>query len=626
MSAPSLRPYQVQQLEAICTALDAGTNRVLVNSPTGTGKTVTFAQMLRFPQLAQWLAQLGPGKGARLLVIAHREELLDQAAEKIGRANPGLMISIEQGDRHANRYSDVVIASIQTLAAMQFRRLERLLARHDFRIVIVDEAHHAAAATYRTALVRLGFLPAAEASATASLDAVDYDDVVTMEAALRGWDAVAPKDRLLVGFTATPNRSDAIGLGCVFQSIAYSYGLKEAIADGWLVPIVPWVVETSSNLDAVKLSDGDFNQRELAETVNTAERNQLAVAAWHDYAESGPTLAFTVDVAHAHALASEFRLAGVRAQALSGETPRDERRTLLEQYRQGQIDVITNCMVLTEGTDLPLTRCILHTKPTKSATLYEQMTGRGLRLFAGKDHCVVIDVVDIARRHSLQAAPVLYGLPPGIKTAGESLESLEAAIAAMVEEHPMFDLQQALADGRRLTLGQLHATAVSFDVWSVPSLGAFAEVLRLNWIKIRGDEYRLVYPWADGTETLSVQKDMLGHYEIVTTFQPAIPSGPPYQNAQRYGNMHVPLPARRQRTLVAQIPEALAALTLAEAFVAQERGSVSRLRDREAKWRGRPASRKQLAALRRMRVPHNPATVTMGKASDLIDLAKSRRV
>jgi superfamily II DNA or RNA helicase len=125
----------------------AGQNRLLVQKPTGTGKTVWFASLL--DHLAE--LRLSKGRGAVMLVIAHREELLDQAAEKITRAHPGAMVAIEQGDRHASRYSDVVVASIQTLAAMKFRRLKKLIGQHTFRLVIVDEAHHAASKTYRTA-------------------------------------------------------------------------------------------------------------------------------------------------------------------------------------------------------------------------------------------------------------------------------------------------------------------------------------------------------------------------------------------------------------------------------------------------------------------------------------------
>ncbi len=600
-----LRPYQLDAIESIASAQATdGQNRLLVKMPTGTGKTVMFAALLKtLGQRFEYLIK-GKRKGARMLVIAHREELLDQAADKITRSNPGVMVSIEQGERYSNPYSDVIIASIQTLAARKFARLKRLMARHDFPLVLVDEAHHSAAASYRTTLAHLGFLPMGVVSEDGEVEAADFDDVKEMEVALAGWDARAPKDRLLVGVTATPNRTDAIGLGCVFQTIAYSYGLKQAIADGWLVPIEPWVVETDTSLDNVRITHGEFNQKDLADTVNNEYRNQLAVAAWKDYAEHKPTLAFTVDVAHAHDLAETFRRGGYRFEALSGQTPKDERKRILRQFQQGEIEGITNCMVLTEGTDLPLTECILHAKPTKSATLYEQMTGRGLRIHPGKERCTVIDIVDIARRHSLQAAPVLYGLPPSLVAKGKDLTQLEADLEALREKYPNFDIDGALEQGH-LTLEQLAARATTFDVWTVQDLGPIGAGLSLNWIKT-GDSYRLQYPWADGTETIAVSLDLLGHWDIALTMR-----------VRESGET-------RQRTIGQQIATAPAALALAESFVQSERRSVTRLKDKAAGWRNAPASPAQIQTLTRMRVPYREP-LTKGQASDLLDIAFARK-
>jgi len=611
--APTLRDYQTRGLLSISTQRQDGLNRLLIKMPTGTGKTVMFAEMLKWPTLKSWLETF-PERERRMLVIAHREELLTQAASKIQIANPGLMVAIEQADRHASRYADVIVASIQTLSAGKFRRLQRLLhTMPPFRVVIVDEAHHAAAATYRTALVHLGFLPPADATEQTGLEAANFDDVAVMTQALKGWDAVAPQDRLLVGVTATPNRSDAIGLGCVFQTIAYNYDLKAAIDDGWLVPITPWVVETQSMLDQVRTSHGDFNQRELAEAVNTAKRNDLAVKSWQQYAEGLSTLAFTVDVAHAHSLADAFCRSGVDARALSGETPREERRQLLADFLAGKVQVITNCMVLTEGTDLPLTGCILHAKPTKSATLYEQMTGRGLRIHPGKTECVVIDLVDVAKKHSLQTAPVLYGLPPGLNGQGKTLKELADALEALRDKVPGFDLEQALA-ASRLSLEQLQVRAQTFDIWSVPSLGAFGNGRALDWMKISDDRYRLSYPWQDGYEQLEVAKDMLGHFDVSLTLRPAATT----VNGQ---TQYQPV---RQRTLAAGIKTADEAAGIAEAWVLAERRTVAKLRDKDAPWKQRPASPKQIALLQRLRVPFRPK-LTMGEASNLIDLARVRR-
>lgn len=600
MSA-TLRPYQDGLIVQTWAAMGQGFRRILDKSPTGTGKTVTFAAIPRRPEFMEWMAQF-PKRGAQMLVIAHREELIDQAAEKIRAQNPGLMVAVEQGDRFASRYADVVVASIQTLSAMKYRRLKRLLEFHAFRVVIVDEAHHASANTYRTTLVLLGFLPPAEASDEESLEAPSYEDVLEMEKALEGWDQVAPKDRVLIGVTATPNRSDEIGLGCVFQTIAFEYALKDAIADGWLVKILPWVIETDVSLDGVKLSHGDFNQKQLAKAVNNARRNELALAAWKEHAQGVQALAFTVDVDHAHAMAEVFTAGGVRAKALSGKTPSDERRRSIEDFRQGRIDVIMNCALFTEGTDLPMCGCIIHGAPTKSATLYEQKTGRGLRLYPGKEHCIVIDLVDVARRHTLQAAPTLYGLPPSLKVTGEELAQVAAEYDELAQKYPGL----TIGEGQHKTLAQLRARASTFDLWSVPALGDFGDGRTLNWIKMADEDYRVSYPWADGEETIAVQRDMLGAWTVSLTLRPK--NGDPI----------------RQMTIGARLKDARKAAVVAETFVYAQRRSAMRLSDKDALWRQKPMSFEQSQLLARLGVQYKPG-LRCGEASDLITRAKTMR-
>lgn len=896
--APTLRPYQRDALAALTAARARGRNRLLYKSPTGTGKTVTFAQMPTWPGLV-------PGVG-KMLVIAHREELLDQAAAKIQAAQPGRRVEVEQADRVATRFADIVIASIQTLAASKFRRLHRLVAHHRlFSLVVIDECfppgtivdgrpieslrvgdmvtafdpntaglasrrvvrvlqkttaslwriwtdrgmvtctprhklwtslgwvrasqltagcmighhaaadndamlrvsgssdvdgqvshrqveaiwanvlhagasghmglagriaanggdepvprlktndgpqsyaaggiarenethatgdpastegtrreratgtvaattigrsagladgsggqnrqglqaaslqdrhcepgaesgdrsgrgqsrrarapeagraegrildwarvesvevlepggdgefervcpggrvydlevedlhtyiadgfavsncHHAAADTYRTTLVHLGFLPPSEGSEAESIEAPKYEDVAKMEAELTGWDAIAPQDRLLIGCTATPNRSDAIGLGCVFQEIAYSYALKEAIKDGWLVPIVPWVIETTIGLDAVKTTAGDFNQKQLAEAVNTNPRNKLAVAGWIERAKDLSTLAFTVDVAHAHALAGEFVSQGIEAVALSGETPKADRRQMLQSYTDGRIQVIANCMVLTEGTDLPRTGCILHAKPTKSATLYEQMTGRGLRLFEGKTACIVLDVVDVARRHSLQTAPVLYGLPPGLKADGKSLGETTAAFEAILEAHPGM-----VIDGR-MSLAQLQARAVTFSVWDVRPMEQYGAGLKLNWLRTDDEAFRMNYPWEGGSETIAIEKDLLGACDVRVTSLGPRPTGGI-------------APVRSITTVSKGAKTAQEALRQAEAFVASQRPVALKIVASNAPWRRNPATDRQKALLARKKVPV-PSGMTAGQASDILERIFNKR-
>jgi hypothetical protein len=473
--------------------------------------------------------------------------------------------------------------------------------------VVVDEAHHAAAAAYRTVLARLGFLPMADASDKFDgVEAATFDDVEEMRAALTGGTR-APKDRLLIGVTATPNRSDAIGLGCVFQTIAYSYGLKQAIEDGYLVPIKPWVIETAESSTMCIRVRGSSNRTSSRTAVNTptaqpARGRRVAGVR----AGGADDRLYRRRPARAR---SRGRVPGRRAsgQALSGRRLRGSRGQMLRQIQNGQLDGIANCMVLTEGTDLPIAGCILHAKPTKSATLYEQMTGRGLRPYPGKTQCVVLDLVDVARRHSLQTAPVLYGLPPGINTKGNELQKLADELEALREKIPNLD---ELLETKRYSLEELRDRATTFDVFTIPDLGAIASLVAMQWIRSGVDTFRVSYPWGDGTETLIVSPDVLGKFTVSLTLRP---------NVDETGRR----PPARQRTLAAEIEGAGAALQVAERWVEADRRSVLKLKASDAPWRSRPASDKQIAYLEKLRIPIKPG-MTMGEASNAIDMVKAR--
>jgi hypothetical protein len=201
-----------------------------------------------------------------------------------------------------------------------------------------------------------------------------------------------------------------------------------------------------------------------------------------------------------------------------------------------------------------------------------------------------------------------------VKTKGEDLKKLQDELEALKEKNPNFDIDQALRGGP-LSLRELLAKASTFDIWSVPELGIYRDVVTMNWIKGGTEEaptFRLQYPWQDGIEILSVQPDVLGHYDLVATVRPA----PDSSGRQA--------PAR-QRTMATQLPTPVEALKLAETFVYNDRRSVQKLKDREAPWRQAPASEKQLAVLRKLRIPHDPKKITKGQASDLLDINAARR-
>jgi superfamily II DNA or RNA helicase len=606
-----LRPYQQESRDVICDEWARGTNRVLIQMATGTGKTRVFSTLPRYERMVALLDRFPKRRGARMLVLAHRTELITQALHTLQRLNPGLMVSVEQADRFANTYSDVIVGSIDTLAARSYARTERLMAKHGhFPIVLVDEAHHSTATKYRGILTRLGFLPASSVG-----DAMDYDDAGQMDRALAEWDKVSPKDRLLIGVTATPNRSDGVGLSAVYQTLAYTYPLPRAIAEGYLVPIVPWCVESVENLDGVKSTgardERDFNTAQLQKAVDTERRNWLALKAWQEYAAGRPTIAFCTGVAHAYHVAELFRTQHVKALAIHGDMPAEDRAIALRQYREGTAEFIANCEILTEGTDLPHTSCILALRPTESPTLYEQLVGRGLRPDPSdpvgaerftvapaklrKPDCVVIDVVDVTKKHTLMASPILYGLPPSMKTDGEQLQELSRDVEHFLEEHPGVNLENL----GRFSLKDLRMRAKRMQLFTPPpATGPWANRL-LSWIRVSADDYRIQYQWADGIEVVKVGRDLLGKYDVSATIRPG--NGQPV----------------RQRTIGAQILDAGDAAALAEKYIALERPSIMKLRRRDAPYYRQPATRNQIAYMKARGIEF-PPKCTGGEASERI--------
>ena len=234
----------------------------------------------------------------QMLVLAHRKELLDQACDKIRQANHHLRVAVEQAGRSADADCDVVVAGVPTLGRKGSTRLQRLDPDRFF-LIVIDEAHHATAATYRRVLEYFGVF--------------------------------APETRkLLVGFTATPKRGDGLGLDAVFQEIVFSKSLPEMIQTGFLSPVAGYRVETDIDLSRVKTRMGDFVASQLSLAVNVVERNDMIVDIFHSHLEGKKTLCFCVDVAHVHSLAGAFNKAGIATAAVSGDMDPLERAKALE--------------------------------------------------------------------------------------------------------------------------------------------------------------------------------------------------------------------------------------------------------------------------------------------------------
>jgi superfamily II DNA or RNA helicase len=344
----NLRPYQMQAVDACTSALQAHRSALLV-LPTGTGKTVVFSH-------------LAERQAGRTLILAHRQELVEQAAEKI-QSVTGTPASIEMGDRYSNEQSAwgparVVVASVQTMVSgfSGQRRMHRFCP-DEFSLVVIDEAHHASAASYRSV--------------------VNY---------FTRWPHVQ-----VLGVTATPDRADKQGLGAVFNKVAFQYGVLDAINDGWLVPVHQRLVQVRSlDFSEVRTRGGDFVDADLAKVMQYEKVLHGVVSPAQELTAGKRTLVFSASVDHARRMAEMWnRYEPGCARSIDGSIPKDERRQMLTAYARGDFRVLTSCMVLTEGWDCPNVEAIVMARPTKSRALYAQMLGRGTRPLPG-----LVDGVD----------------------------------------------------------------------------------------------------------------------------------------------------------------------------------------------------------------------------------------
>lgn len=231
---------------------------------------------------------------------------------------------------------------------------------------------------------------------------------------------------LTLGITATPYRGDKLSIGGVFKDgVAYSYAAPEGIRDGWLCDARGYRPGTDVLLDQVPTRAGDFEPEALAAAVDTQDRNRVAVESVIKLAPGRRTLAFTASVDHAYHLAETFREHGVEAEAIDGSIPKHQRREILARFMRGEIRVLCNCAVLTEGYDDTAVSAILLARPTKSLGLWTQMVGRGLRQAPGKTDCVIIDMADSTTRHQLVGMHTLIGMDRPFRDGQTLTEAVE---------------------------------------------------------------------------------------------------------------------------------------------------------------------------------------------------------
>lgn len=367
-----LRPYQTEALEAVDQRELLGVTRQLVVLPTGAGKTIVAAHLIARRQ--QRAASTKQGSG-RALFLAHRDELITQTVDKLHQVAPGLEVGVVKAERDETG-ADVVVGSVQTLARPS--RLARL--EPDFDLIVCDESHHAVSPTWLGVLSGLG--------------------------AMRD-DGRAP---LVVGITATPERSDRIGLGQVWQEIVYSHSILEMITDGYLVDARGLLVSTPADLARLRVSHGDLVDAEIgAELVRSGALGSIA-GAYATHARDRKGVAFTPTVETAYSLAEALRAEGITAEGINGTVPREQRHAILGRLHTGETQVVACAQLLSEGWDEPSVSCVLIARPTRSRPAYIQMAGRGLRIYPGKTDCLILDVGGATTRLDLMTVADLAGL------------------------------------------------------------------------------------------------------------------------------------------------------------------------------------------------------------------------
>lgn len=522
-----LRDYQNEAIEAIFAAYGRGVRSQLMAMATGAGKTVVFASLVgRRP----W----------RALVLAHRDRLIQQAAAKLGAVLPWSEIGVvmaEQNRLHAR----CVVASVQTLA-----RRNRLAVMPKFDLVIVDECHRSAAKTYQRILAH-----------------------------------VRHPETLLLGVTATPSRSDGVGLDKIYDEIVYQVGILDLIERGYLVPLRGQRItieadfsklHTKTNTDGVN----DYRQDEVCELMGKANWYVKASEGWQKYAADRRTIAFVPRVAMAHRLAEHLRGLGVGAAALDGSTPQHVQRQALAAFERGEIQFLSSCDLLTEGVDLPSANCALFARPTKSQIVYSQAIGRITRLSpeTGKSDGLVLDMVGATNRFDL----VTLGDLVGIKQLKDG-----ETISQAVEREKKEDEEAAAEQLELPEMAEGKVVGREVDLFG----------------RRQPEKKKPLFEWEIRKEQKRAALRVAGHLFEIWRDQ----RSDDYQFADMSW----------RSSFAGFAPEWLQAKAACEA-------EAKRILfgDRDAPWRGQPASPKQIETMTRMRIPFDPH-ITKGEASDLLD-------
>lgn len=455
-----MRPYQNAACEGVFRIFEEHTSALAV-LPTGLGKTVLFAEVIR--RMAE--------RGVRAMVLAHREELITQAADKIGRVT-GLECQIEMGEYHVQTMfgvlPPVIVSTVQTQCAGGdgMGRMSKFDPA-DIGLVVIDEAHHATSSTYRRCV---------------------------------DWYTQNPACKVL-GVTATPDRADEAALGQVFDEVAYEYQIIDAINQGWLVPVEQQMVTVGSlDFSGIRTTAGDLNQGDLAQVMEDEQNLQGIAVPTVEICGDRRAIVFAATVEQAERLAEIInRYRPDSASWVSGKTDKDDRRRILADFKAGRLQFVVNVGVLTEGFDDSGVQVVVMARPTKSRALYAQMAGRGTRpadevagllgdcptdaercaMIRGssKPSCLIVDFVGNAGRHKLcSTADILGGnidddvvqeVARRVREGGKPVDMTAELAAVKAEVEARKRREAATRAGLQARAQYLVSKIDPFDAWDI---------------------------------------------------------------------------------------------------------------------------------------------------------------
>lgn len=539
--------------------LDRGGRRGLIVAATGTGKTTVVGAIVA--------RMLEKEPEFRALSLAHRRELLDQMAARVGAMNPTLDACVHCGTDKATGDTRFVSASAQSVGGVKSTALNWLHPD----LVIADEAHHAPSRTWQNVFERFG--------------------------------CYEPEGTRLLGVTATPHRLDntsLVGGRAIFEEVVFRYDVRDAIRDGYLVDLRGYRAAAEIDLTRVRTTAGDYNQAQLERAMNVDAVNELAFESWKDKAQGHKTIVFCSGVEHAKEVARTFREGGVPAEAVYGEMKRDDREGVLRRFKSGETRVLANMDILTEGFDAQDCGAVVLLRPTKSWSLFVQMVGRGLRVLPGvidgkdsaherrhairdskKPQAIIIDIVSVGGDKKLNEDPdaeldanlnALVGLPSTMDLGGRTL------MQALDEFELLPEPVKAAAYRRPTSFEGLSSVLVQVEMLAeveVPEEAVEAGA-KLYWIRTAPGVYALECGNAPGgyARHAWLTQDTIGRCKL---------------RLQSSGGRDEEFP------LPGDLPIAFRA---AEAIVEKKFFGVARLAARKAEWRTAPPTAEQFRVLR----------------------------